>query len=125
DAEVLPTNPDRRKPADFPMTRPTSRPRRFSRRAGAPREVLFSPHRPPTPVGRQSFLAVPSSFLRSWKLRKFGRLTASLTHTETGSNGLHAWHAVRVRSRSTYRETPPGARPGKCRFSRDAGEVRS
>jgi len=47
---------------------------------------------------RQSFLAAPSSFLRSRKLRKFRRLTASLTYTETGSNGLRAWHAVRVLS---------------------------
>ena len=32
----------------------------------------------------------------SRKLRKFRGLTASLTYTETGSNGLRAWHAVRV-----------------------------
>ena len=49
----------------------------------------------PRPTGNPFFPA-PPPFLRSGKLRKFRRLTASLTYTETGSNGLHAWHAVRV-----------------------------
>src|SRR5205807_587566 len=39
DAEVLRTNPDRRKPANFPMTLPMARSRRFSRR-GRDRSTL-------------------------------------------------------------------------------------
>src|SRR5438128_4966448 len=65
---------------------------------------------------RQSFLAAPSSFLRSRKLRKFRRLTASLTYTETGSNGLRAWHAVRVLS------APPRSRRLSMPKHEDGGQ---
>src|SRR5438067_13255738 len=64
-------------------------------------QVLFSvsprPPRSTSPSYRGLFEA-PSSFLRSRKIRRFRGLTASLTYTETGSNGLRAWHAVRVLS---------------------------
>src|SRR5258708_39962737 len=62
-------------------------------------QVSFSVSpRPPrsTSPSYRGLFAAPSSFLRSRKLRKFRGLTASLTYTETGSNGLRAWHAVRV-----------------------------
>src|SRR6266446_6861231 len=62
-------------------------------------QVSFSVSpRPPrsTSPSYRGLFAAPSSFRRSRKLRKFRGLTASLTYTETGSNGLRAWHAVRV-----------------------------